>query len=417
MVGVGAGGLAVLGAFGVLLLRRRRAKRGGGSGGGGGGDERKGGRGHQSHRRPLLQTASTAPHFAQQQQQQQQQQYSATASFTAEQIAAFTSNLSHLLGKGAFGAVFAGNLPDGRRVAVKQMALEATTLGGGELATTGSMDATGDRAVAGGVAGGEKYEGEAGFRLELETLGRCRHANIVALLGYCIERRRVGASTFSLVLEYMPGGSLLERLRPAASRWPPLAAAQRCAVASDVARGLEYLHVHAVPPLVHQDVKSDNVLLATDVRGRLVAKVADFGTARVVPAEKMKSHHSTKVVVGTTPYMPGEYLQLGRVSEKTDTYAFGVVLLELLTGKPPFDAETSELLVFAMKPMLQQPAQLLPPLLDEHAGGWAPGAAQAMAQVARWCTEAAAHERGTVREVRGEIDRLAGRAEQQWRTA
>jgi len=318
---------------------------------------------------------------------------STAQSFTGEQLAACTSNFSTELGKGAFGAVFRGTLSDGRCVAVKQMLLAAALEKGAETTVTGA----------------EKFLGEAGFRRELEMLGRCTHANIVPLFGYCIEKREVGRSTFSLVIEFMPGGPLRDALKPG-SRQPPLAAAQRLDVASDVARGLHYLHTEAL--LVHQDVKSDNVLLAFDGNsGRVVAKVADFGTARVVPKQAMQAHHSTRVVIGTTPYMPMEYLQSGHVSEKTDTYAFGVVLCELLTGKPPYDSGTGELLAARMQLQLQQPeAVLLPQLLDARAGAWPRGAAVELARIARLCVRAFARERCTVRDVIHALDVLAGRA-------
>ena len=223
----------------------------------------------------------------------------------------------------------------------------------------------------------------------------------------------MGRSTFSLVLEYMSGGSLLDALAAGRSRrQPALAAAPRLDVASDVARGLHYLHTEAL--LIHQDVKSDNVLLAFDGNsGRVVAKVADFGTARVVPKQALQSHHSTRVVIGTTPYMPMEYMQSGHVSEKTDTYAFGVVLCELLTGKPPVDRTTREMLAAQMQPLLEQPeAALLPQLLDARAGTWpsSGGGAMALARIAQRCIQPLAHKRCTVRDVIGAVDALAGRA-------
>jgi serine/threonine protein kinase len=327
--------------------------------------------------------------------------------FTSEQLAACTSNFRNELGKGAFGAVFGGVLPDRRRVAVKQMSLEATVL----QEAAGGSGAEPAAAAAEAPVGAQKFTGEAGFRRELEMLGRCAHANIVLLFGYCIERRAVGTSTFGLVLEYMPGGSLLDALAAGRSRQQPaLAAAPRLDVASDVARGLHYLHTEAL--LVHQDVKSDNVLLAFDGNsGRVVAKVADFGTARVVPKQAMQAHHSTRVVIGTTPYMPMEYMQCGHVSEKTDTYAFGVVLCELLTGKPPVDGGTGEMLASQMQLMLRQPeAALLPQLLDARAGAWPSGGAMSLARMAQRCIHPFAHDRCTVRDVIGAVDALAGRA-------
>jgi serine/threonine protein kinase len=159
------------------------------------------------------------------------------------------------------------------------------------------------------------YAGEAGFQLELEVLSKYVHPNLVLLIGYCIQKERK-ATTCSLVLEFMAGGSLLERLRPVHAD-PALTAQERFDVAGDVARALHYLHAEAPTPLIHQDVKSDNILLA-EVGGRLVAKVADFGTARIAPQLAMTTtsvavggsrgggltHHSTGLIVGTKPYMP-----------------------------------------------------------------------------------------------------------------
>jgi serine/threonine protein kinase len=212
---------------------------------------------------------------------------------------------ARILGSGAFGTVFAGALPDGRLVAIKQM----------ELASAAEQKRK-DREKRGGRA--NPYTGEAGFQLELEVLSKYVHPNLVQLIGHCIERKtwKKGTAKCSIVLEYMACGSLLMRLRPAHAG-PPLSAQERFDIAADVARGLHYLHAEASPPLIHQDVKSDNILLA-DVGGRLVAKVADFGTARMAPQLAMntsaraagggggKTHHSTGIIIGTTPYMPAE---------------------------------------------------------------------------------------------------------------
>ena len=111
-----------------------------------------------------------------------------------------------------------------------------------------------------------------------------------------------------LVFEFMAGGSLRSRIASGTA----LAAQQRFDIASDVARGLRYLHVMADPPIIHQDVKTDNILLA-DVGGRLVAKVADFGTARYAPSLLGNTHHSTQMVIGTKPYQPMEYMQMVRI--------------------------------------------------------------------------------------------------------
>ena len=108
-------------------------------------------------------------------------------------------------------------------------------------------------------------------------------------------------------------------------------------------------------PIVHQDVKTANVLLGYEAAssdahdGALVAKLADFGTVRVTPELLHESHASTLHMVGTRPYMAPECTQSGHVSDKVDAYAFGVVLLELLTGRPPQDKRTGQALVRAVE--------------------------------------------------------------------
>jgi serine/threonine protein kinase len=161
--------------------------------------------------------------------------------------------------------------------------------------------------------------------------------------------------------------------------------------------------------------KSDNVLLCF-VEGRWLAKVADFGTARYAPAlledntEGVRNtHHQTQTIIGTKPYMPPEYLS-GQVSERTDTFAFGVVLLELLTGKPPRNEATSEFLHAELALVVEEAPQQLPPLLDRRAGAlWPLEQALALAAIAKKCLEMTARKRCVVADVLSEIDALAGR--------
>ena len=126
----------------------------------------------------------------------------AATAFLPADLSRFCAKFVKKLGEGAFGAVFAGTLPDGRRIAVKQMELL-------------SKDKQKQQEAVAGRA--NPYAGEAGFRLELEVLSKYVHPNLVQLIGYCVEKQswRKKSTTCSLVLEYMPGGSLLERLRPA----------------------------------------------------------------------------------------------------------------------------------------------------------------------------------------------------------
>jgi hypothetical protein len=315
------------------------------------------------------------------------------------------------IGEGAFGAVFSGQLPDGRPIAVKQM----------ELAPDEQKKKGKKKPI-------DPYAGEAGFRLELEVLSKYVHPNLVILIGYCVEKpKKKKARTCSLVLEFMAGGSLLERLK-LAHAGPPLAAQERFDIAADVARALHYLHADAATPLIHQDVKTDNILLC-EKGGRLFAKVADFGTARIAPQLAMhttaialgggggQTHHSTLVIVGTKPYMPAEYLMAGHISEKTDTFAYGVMLLELLTGRPPYDEETDSLLHMNSMELMCDPQHRLAPVLDARvplgawaavgAGGEVSGRALELSLLARRCLEMLASVRGTMREVMPSVVALA----------
>jgi len=293
------------------------------------------------------------------------------------------------LAEGSFGAVYRGRLqPSGRMVAIKVLLPKAA-------------------AVVVAQQKHEQFVGVGSFFKELEVLSKFRHQNIVWLLGSCLSDD--AAAKQCLVFEWMAGGSLQSRLAAGAA---PLSAADRFAIASDVARGLEYLHNTADPPIIHQDVKTDNILLDV-VGGTLLAKVADFGTARFVP-ELLDggTHHSTGMVIGTKPYQPAEYIMHGQVSEKTDTFAFGVVLCELLTGEGP------AMLSAKMMEPLDDAERKLPPLLDTHiggsgggsgGGGWPVAGAVALGRIARRCIEMMVASRCTVAEVLPELDALAKR--------
>ena len=328
--------------------------------------------------------------------------------YTAAQLEAATSSFAerNLLAEGGFGKVYRGVLqPSGPAVAIKVLKPAAAA------------------AVAAVAERHKQFVGAGSFRKELEVLSKYRHANIVGLLGFCLGSESAGGggrggggrgggarARQCLVFEFMAGGSLQERLASGTA----LSAQERFDIASDVARGLRYLHVDADPPIIHQDVKSDNILLA-DVGGKLVAKVADFGTARYVP-ELLKTdveHHSTKLVIGTKPYMPIEYLQSGHVSEKTDTFAFGVVVCELLTGHGPvFDRTNGVMLSVKMMVPLEHPERELAPLLDQRlgaGGSWPLPRAIALGRIARRCIEMDASRRCVVADVLPALNKAAGR--------
>ncbi|GMY32063.1 receptor-like kinase tmk4 [Fagus crenata] len=206
-----------------------------------------------------------------------------------------TNNFSedNILGRGGFGVVYKGELSDGTKIAVKRM-----------------------------KSGAVSNKGMKQFQAEIEVLTRVRHRRLVALLGYCInDIERL------LVFEYMPEGTLTQHL----FHWgengcSPLTWKERITIALDVARGVEYLHNLAQQSFIHRDLKPSNILLGHDMR----AKVADFGLVKNVTDGKYSVETQ---LAGTIGYLAPECAATGRVTAKVDVYAFGVVLMELITGR------------------------------------------------------------------------------------
>ncbi|ESQ44212.1 hypothetical protein EUTSA_v10006022mg [Eutrema salsugineum] len=205
---------------------------------------------------------------------------------------------SNVVGHGGFGLVYRGVLNDGRKVAIK------------------FMDNTGK-------------QGEDEFKIEVELLSRLRSPYLLALLGYCSDNNHK-----LLVYEFMANGGLQEHLYPnsrSGSVPPRLDWEIRMRIALEAAKGLEYLHENVSPPVIHRDFKSSNILLDRNFH----AKVSDFGLAKV-GSDKAGGHVSTRVL-GTQGYVAPEYALTGHLTTKSDVYSYGIVLLELLTGRVPVD--------------------------------------------------------------------------------
>ncbi|XP_021732421.1 systemin receptor SR160-like [Chenopodium quinoa] len=201
-----------------------------------------------------------------------------------------------LIGKGGFGDVYKAQLKDGSVVAIKKLIY---------------MCGQGDRE----------------FTAEMETIGKIKHRNLVPLLGYCkVREERL------LVYEYMKYGSLADVLHDPKKSVIKLNWGVRRKIAIGAARGLVFLHHNCIPHIIHRDMKSSNVL----VDENLEARVSDFGMARLMSA--MDTHLSVSTLAGTPGYVPPEYYQSFRCTTKGDVYSYGVVLLELLTGKQPTDS-------------------------------------------------------------------------------
>lgn len=205
----------------------------------------------------------------------------------------------NIIGDGGFGTVYKACLHGGKTVAVKKLS-----------------DA--------------KTQGNREFMAEMETLGKVKHPNLVSLIGYC---------SFSeeklLVYEYMVNGSLDHWLRNQTGILDVLDWSKRLKIAVGAARGLAFLHHGFIPHIIHRDIKASNILLDSEFE----PKVADFGLARLISA--CETHVST-IIAGTFGYIPPEYGQSARATTKGDVYSFGVILLELVTGKEPTGPDFKE---------------------------------------------------------------------------
>ncbi|KAG0549141.1 hypothetical protein BDA96_01G229800 [Sorghum bicolor] len=232
-------------------------------------------------------------------------------SFYYHDLKAATNNFNEKskLGEGGFGDVYKGLLKNGKTVAVKRLIVMETS------------------------------RAKADFESEVRLISNVHHRNLVRLLG-CSRK----GSEFLLVYEYMANGSLDKFLfgdRRGTLNWR-----QRFNIIVGMARGLAYLHQEFHVCIIHRDIKSSNVLLDDDFQ----PKIADFGLARLLPDDH--SHLSTKFA-GTLGYTAPEYAIHGQLSEKVDTYSFGVVVLEILSGRKSNDTrlepETQYLLEWAWK--------------------------------------------------------------------
>ncbi|WCJ39655.1 Leucine-rich repeat protein kinase family protein [Euphorbia peplus] len=209
--------------------------------------------------------------------------------FSYHEILRITNNFAKVLGKGGFGTVYHGKLNDGTEVAVKILSQSSA-------------------------------QGYKEFHAEVKLLLKVHHRNLTMLLGYCNEGTKMG-----LIYEYMANGTLDDHLSDSNSNI--LSWDVRLQIAVDAAQGLEYLHNGCKPQMVHRDVKTTNILL----NDKFQAKLADFGLSRMFPVDG--GTHVSTVVAGTPGYLDPEYYVTNRLSEKSDVYSYGVVLLEIITGR------------------------------------------------------------------------------------
>ncbi|KAL5560819.1 hypothetical protein UlMin_037030 [Ulmus minor] len=208
--------------------------------------------------------------------------------FSFGELKKATKGFSEEIGQGAAGIVYKGMLSDGRVAAIKRLR--------------------------------EANQGEAEFLAEVNTIGRVNHMNLIEMWGCCTEgKHRL------LVYEYLEHGSLKQGLSTSFLDWK-----KRFEIAIGTAKGLAYLHEECLEWVLHCDVKPQNILLGSDYH----PKVADFGLSKLLKRGELKNSSFSKIR-GTRGYMAPEWVTNRRITSKADVYSYGIVVLEMLTGRSP----------------------------------------------------------------------------------
>ncbi|XP_020211599.1 putative receptor protein kinase ZmPK1 [Cajanus cajan] len=219
--------------------------------------------------------------------------------FTYAELKSATKGFREEVGRGAGGVVYKGTLYDNRVAAIKRLS-EAT-------------------------------QGEAEFLAEIRTIGMLNHMNLIDMWGYCVEgKHRL------LVYEYMENGSLADNLFSNALDWK-----RRFNVALGTARGLAYLHEECLEWILHCDVKPQNILLDSDFE----AKVADFGLSKLLNRDdggNGNGNSNFSRIRGTRGYMAPEWVYNLRITSKVDVYSYGIVVLEMVSGRSPMEMQSLE---------------------------------------------------------------------------
>ncbi|BFI23581.1 protein MpRLK-Pelle_RLCK-Vib [Marchantia polymorpha subsp. ruderalis] len=245
--------------------------------------------------------------------------------FTFEELAIATDNFNpgNIVGKGGYAEVYRGSLSDGSTIAVKKL-----------------------------IKGDTEEEKETFFLTELGIVSHVSHPNTTEIIGFCIE------GGLHLVFHFYHHGSLaafLYGVQPQVLDW-----AVRFKIAVGVARGLHYLHRQCPRRIIHRDIKASNILLGEDFE----PQISDFGLAKWLP--ELWTHHTVTPVEGTFGYLAPEYFMHGYVDEKTDVFAYGVLLLELITGRRSINAAQQSLVMWA-RPLLD--AENVQELVDPRLAG------------------------------------------------
>ncbi|KAL9225709.1 hypothetical protein vseg_001601 [Gypsophila vaccaria] len=294
--------------------------------------------------------------------------------FTYRELAVITKNFkdSHLIGEGGFGKVYKGRLDNQQVIAAKRLNLES-------------------------------LQGNQEFIVEVLMLSLLHHPNLVTLIGYCAEGdQRI------LVYEYMPKGSLADHLFGVDHDKDILDWSTRLKIAAGAARGIMYLHCVAKPAVIYRDVKSANILLDDDFN----PKLSDFGLAKLGPMDD-RSHVSTRVM-GTYGYCAPEYAASGKLSVKSDIFSFGVVLMEIISGRKALDIARNSgeqsLVMWSTKIMKDRRRHL--ELMDPRLKGRIPKRSfRHFLALAQMCLREDASLRPPIDQISGALDYLATEAQ------
>ncbi|KAI4295662.1 hypothetical protein L6164_035681 [Bauhinia variegata] len=275
--------------------------------------------------------------------------------FSYSEIKKATEDFSTIIGQGGFGTVYKAHFSDGLVAAVKR------------------MDKVSEQA-------------EEEFCREIELLARLHHRHLVSLRGFCIKKHER-----FLMYEYMHNGSLKDHLHSPGKT--PLSWRTRIQIAIDVANALEYLHFYCDPPLCHRDIKSGNILLDEN----FVAKVADFGLAHASKDGSVCFEPVNTDICGTPGYMDPEYVVTQELTEKSDIYSFGVILLEIVTGKRVI--QDNKNLVEWAQPYMESETRLMELVDPNVRESFDLDQLHTVVSIVGWCTQREGRGRPSIKQV------------------
>ncbi|XP_010242968.1 PREDICTED: putative serine/threonine-protein kinase [Nelumbo nucifera] len=270
---------------------------------------------------------------------------------------------SNKVGRGGFGTVYKGILSNGTQIAVKVLSTESK-------------------------------QGTNEFLTEIQAVSNVKHPNLVELIGCCAQ-----GNNRILVYEYVENNSLDGALLGSKKKTINLDWDKRSTICMDTARGLAFLHEELEPHIVHRDIKASNILLGKD----FIAKIGDFGLAKLFPENI--THISTRVA-GTTGYLAPEYALRGQLTKKADVYSFGILTLEIISGRSVATATWGGMKRFLLEWtwQLYEEGKLLE-LVDPELEEFPEEEVLRYIKIALFCTQAAAGRRPTMTQVMDMLSR------------